>query len=1031
MPIVQSNRVSVPLVVGSIKPTIILPHQLALTAKAELMDMVLLHELAHVRRGDFAWNLVNRVVRLFYWPHPLVWPLGRLIGAVREQVCDEVCVHEARSATAYRATLLEVASGLIERPELVVGLAMARSTMLARRLAWIDGTAGQPRCVLGLTSSLAIGLATIGLTGLFGSIALEVRAFPAVHMQDIAAPSADHSVAPPRSIDVVVTAKDSGKPLAGANVRFPIDFANTLKKTDRDGTVRLDLTQRKFQDALSFDVWAEGYVQQRFFFAQNDARHPKIPARFRVDLLPGEEILGGKVVDEEGRPIERVKVDIWGYLGEKKEKHELAYMVDANTDERGQWRCRCFRSMTFAYLYLSHPDRVSDEHGHPRKFGTPRLDVPQGAGKDPLASLRDFSDVQVMTAGVSVLGMVTDERDKPIAGAEVGCLDDDGLSRFHDAIPVTSTNASGRFRFPHVRPGPLVVQVKAKGHAPELKHLDKIDVDWHFTVKLGPPRRLSGRVEDSRGKPLRDVFVNVDTWRGSRALGVFFNTDADGRFQWDDAPPDAVLLNASRAGFAMINHRKVSPDEKEITFILRRSLTISGRVTDSATDKPIEQADVDVGVTDPRTGRVVWRREQQVFTFQGRLQANIDVEERAEVQLRITANGYAPAVSRIFRRDEQQAEYDARLTRTDHAEAVVLSGIVRRPDGKPLAGAAVTLAYPLVTQPRRMQWVMIRNGELQRNARLTITQTDAAGRFSLVREPDPEGKDFAVVIVHPDFYAEVGRTTFEANSTITAKPWGRVEGAVEIRGQPAAGASVRYFTDRLGHRDVPHVFDEGAANADDSGRFVLTRIVPGDVRVARGFGEGVHIRAWSNGELVVVRAGEATHARVGTSGCTVIARIVPPAGFDPKANYTEYSEFEIESDRPSIPYPKELQARHDGLTVPWARDWWASEQGHEYRRKWYRYGQAKLERDGSIRVDDVPPGDYRLKLTLSADPLYGSARTPDRMAYATKQFKIPEIKGGRTDVPFDLGVLRPSASRRFSSVSRRRHSTSNRSTAGG
>ena len=158
---------------------------------------------------------------------------------------------------------------------------------------------------------------------------------------------------------------------------------------------------------------------------------------------------------------------------------------------------------------------------------------------------------------------------------------------------------------------------------------------------------------------------------------------------------------------------------------------------------------------------------------------------------------------------------------------------------------------------------------------------------------------------------------------------------------------------------------------------------------------------------MVVRAGETPHAKVGTSGRRVIGRIVPPAGFDPKANYTDYSEFEIESDRPRIPYPKDLLAKHDGSIVPRAEDWWASEQEHEYRRNLCRYGQAKLEADGSIRVDEVPPGDYRLNLRLSADPLDGSARTADRIAYATKQFKIPDIKGGRTVVPFDLGILRP------------------------
>ena len=77
------------------------------------------------------------------------------------------------------------------------------------------------------------------------------------------------------------------------------------------------------------------------------------------------------MTDEDGRPIAGVHVEIWGYLGEKKDEKELAYMVTATTDEQGAWRCRCFRSMTFANLYLSHPDFLSDDAFHPRRHGRP------------------------------------------------------------------------------------------------------------------------------------------------------------------------------------------------------------------------------------------------------------------------------------------------------------------------------------------------------------------------------------------------------------------------------------------------------------------------------------------------------------------------------------------------------------------------------------------------------------------------------------------------------------------------------------
>ena len=183
----------------------------------------------------------------------------------------------------------------------------------------------------------------------------------------------------------------------------------------------------------------------------------------------------------------------------------------------------------------------------------------------------------------------------------------------------------------------------------------------HLTVKLGRPRPMTGRVVDSAGKPIPDVFVNIDTWRGYRSLGVFLKTDALGRFRWDDAPPEEFLINVSRTGFAGITFRRVSPGQKDLTLVLKRSLSISGQIKDALTDQPIDQAEVEVGEVSAGTGEIVWARDPAVFSFQGRLQGNIDVENTPELKLRISAAGYEPVVSRVFRREENQVEYDVKL----------------------------------------------------------------------------------------------------------------------------------------------------------------------------------------------------------------------------------------------------------------------------------------------------------------------------------------------------------------------------------
>ena len=152
------------------------------------------------------------------------------------------------------------------------------------------------------------------LIAFLGSAELLRPAIRAQSSKENGATKPDGRLMQPSTIEIVVVGKDSGKRLPGAKVRFSIDFGTSLREANRDGVVHFDLTKRVFQDSLNFDVWADGYVQQRFFFAQNDARYPKIPDQFTVELLPGEETLGGKVTDEQGRPIAGVKVTVWGYL---------------------------------------------------------------------------------------------------------------------------------------------------------------------------------------------------------------------------------------------------------------------------------------------------------------------------------------------------------------------------------------------------------------------------------------------------------------------------------------------------------------------------------------------------------------------------------------------------------------------------------------------------------------------------------------------------------------------------------------------
>lgn len=151
-----SSAVNVPIQIGWLRPMVILPAEMIAALEPARHGSILLHELAHVRRRDYAWQILLKLVQIIYWPHPLIWLAGRMIGANREQVCDDLCVHHSSSAGQYRATLLEVASVLVRRPAASLGIAMARTSKIGGRLERIDRGCRLSRCLARWPVRLAI-----------------------------------------------------------------------------------------------------------------------------------------------------------------------------------------------------------------------------------------------------------------------------------------------------------------------------------------------------------------------------------------------------------------------------------------------------------------------------------------------------------------------------------------------------------------------------------------------------------------------------------------------------------------------------------------------------------------------------------------------------------------------------------------------------------------------------------------------------------------------------------------------------------
>lgn len=123
------GAVASPVVVGIVKPVILVPPGLVLGLSVEQLEMVILHELAHVRRWDNLINLVQRIVCSALFFHPVTWWLSRRVRREREHCCDAFVVARTGRPRAYARTLLELAS---PRPTSAPLAAMAGEDVVER-----------------------------------------------------------------------------------------------------------------------------------------------------------------------------------------------------------------------------------------------------------------------------------------------------------------------------------------------------------------------------------------------------------------------------------------------------------------------------------------------------------------------------------------------------------------------------------------------------------------------------------------------------------------------------------------------------------------------------------------------------------------------------------------------------------------------------------------------------------------------------------------------------------------------------------
>jgi beta-lactamase regulating signal transducer with metallopeptidase domain len=108
--LLRSAALDVPAAVGWLRPVVLLPVTALTGLSARQLEMVLAHELAHIRRYDFAVNLVQTLVETLLFYHPAVGWMSRVIRVEREHCCDDIAVGTSGNAVSYARALTALES---------------------------------------------------------------------------------------------------------------------------------------------------------------------------------------------------------------------------------------------------------------------------------------------------------------------------------------------------------------------------------------------------------------------------------------------------------------------------------------------------------------------------------------------------------------------------------------------------------------------------------------------------------------------------------------------------------------------------------------------------------------------------------------------------------------------------------------------------------------------------------------------------------------------------------------------------------
>ena len=500
---VVTEKLTSPAVAGILVPTLILPLSLMTSMPANQLQLIVLHELAHIRRGDYLANLLQLLAESLLFFNPAVWWISRQLRHEREACCDAVAIALAGGERVeYARALACVAKHSLEG-SLAATPAFANAKDrpgLADRVRRVLAPGARPQLRLtwrALAGSLFFG-GTLFLLSALGTQwtvqAAERLLTPQeridrieTDMKDFGQPLGSFGSSPTNKVELTIQVRTAdGSPLPPRLRSLYSDIRTG--NSSGGGPVTLDsngVGKMSLQGTSSgyLGAWPDGYAPARL--GPLTAASSNAAGHFDLLLDHGFGISIQVLDADSGKPVPGAVLSyIFAFLGPNM-YYQLPHPATAGDDGVAHLtNCASFPLHLRVEMNGYEPGETVFEH------------------------IKANDELKLYTRqALPIAGQVTDATSgQPIAGASiyvihaidapgVGDINPWGIRRYRDEKPNAVADADGHFAIDRLpQSGRYLLMARAAGHAGVMLY-DTRPGQTNLSAALGPEIVVRGRIE--------------------------------------------------------------------------------------------------------------------------------------------------------------------------------------------------------------------------------------------------------------------------------------------------------------------------------------------------------------------------------------------------------------------------------------------------------------------------------------------------------------------------------------------------------